>query len=310
MSGQTQPSSEQLAGTGAQQKEITLNLEKMREMTIYIATPMYGVQCFGLYTKSLMDTLSVCMQYGIKSEIYYLFNESLVTRARNYCAANFLKSKATHLLFIDSDVVWRAMDLMYMLHLVAEDPEKYKIMTGLYPKKTIAWEKVLHAAKSGRYDEEPWHLEKIAGDMVFNPDPTQYPDGKAPIFEPCRVKEAGTGFMLIERSVFEKYGEAHPELLYTPDHVREGEYQDGEKIYAYFDTIINEQNRYISEDYMFCQNAQKLGIDIWTLPMIELMHCGTYFFQGKLIDMALADVHATIDPEDAEKFSGHKSSEK
>ena len=44
MSGQTQPSSEQLAGTGAQQKEITLNLEKMREMSIYIATPMYGGQ--------------------------------------------------------------------------------------------------------------------------------------------------------------------------------------------------------------------------------------------------------------------------
>ena len=63
MSGQTQPSSEQLAGTGAQQKEITLNLEKMREMSIYIATPMYGGQCFGLYTKCLMDTLSVCMQY-------------------------------------------------------------------------------------------------------------------------------------------------------------------------------------------------------------------------------------------------------
>ena len=61
---------------------------------------------------------------------------------------------------------------------------------------------------------------------------------------------------------------------------------------------------------MFCQNCEKIGIDIWALPMVELIHCGTHFFQGKLIDMALADVHATIDPKDAEKMQGHQTSQK
>ena len=36
-------------------KNIQLNLEAMRKMHIYLATPMYGGQCYGLYTKSLMD---------------------------------------------------------------------------------------------------------------------------------------------------------------------------------------------------------------------------------------------------------------
>ena len=81
-----------------QTKEIQLNLPAMQKMKIFLATPMYGGQCYGLYTKSLMDTTSTLMHHGIEMQIYYLFNESLVTRARNYCVHNFLKSEATHML--------------------------------------------------------------------------------------------------------------------------------------------------------------------------------------------------------------------
>lgn len=293
-----------------EKREIQLNIEKMREMKLFIATPMYGGMCTGLYTKSLMDMTAVFMNHGIQSQIYYLFNESLITRARNYCVANFLRSEATHMMFIDSDIAWRAMDVMYMLHLITErqeDPDKrLRIFTGLYPKKTIAWEKVLHAAKSGAYDDNPIGLEQVAGDMVFNPLASEYPDGQAPVGEPVKVKESGTGFMIIERSVFDDYKEAYPEYLYTPDHLRENEFKRGEQIMAYFDCIINEQNRYLSEDYMFCQNCLKIGINIWTLPLVDLMHTGTYTFQGNLVRMAQAQVHATIDPAYAEKLATAK----
>lgn len=290
------------------QKQIQLNLEEMRKMKVYVGTPMYGGMCHGMYTKSLMDTVALGMQYGVPIQIYYLFNESLITRARNYVVANFLKSDATHLLFIDSDISWKALDLMYMLHVATERPD-IQILTALYPKKTIAWEKILIGAKSGKYDDDPRGLEKLAGDMVFNPDPIAYPDGRAPIFEPVKIKEAGTGFMLIHRDVFTKYADAYPEYLYTPDHLREGEFQRGEKIMAYFDCIINEQNRYLSEDYMFCQNCTKIGINIWTLPHIELMHTGSYVFQGNLVNMAQLDIHPTIQPEYSDKLA-QKAAEK
>ena len=42
---------------------------------------------------------------------------------------------------------------------------------------------------------------------------------------------------MIERSVFEEYGKAHPELWYTPDFIREGEFSPDRK-YAYFDCKI------------------------------------------------------------------------
>ena len=297
------------------QMRIALDIPKMQKMNIMICTPMYGGMCHGLYTKSLMDTTAVFMNHGIQSQIYYLFNESLITRARNYCVANFLKNDdATHLLFIDSDICWRAMDLMYLLHTMATR-EDIRVLCGLYPKKTIAWEKVLHVAKQGNphIEENPELLSKVAGDMVFNPLPDAYPDGKAPVFEPVQIKEGATGFMLIEKSVFKEYAESYPELEYTPDHIREGDFQRDETIHAFFDCIINDQNRYLSEDYMFSEYCNKIGINIWAMPMIELMHCGSYIFQGKLVDMALQGVHATLAPEDAEKIlnrSKEQSSEK
>lgn len=283
-------------------KEIQLNLEEMRKMRLFIATPMYGGMCNGLYTKSLMETCSHLQHYGIGSQLYYLFNESLITRARNYCVANFLKSECTHLIFIDSDIGWKSMDVLYMMHLIAENPDLYRILCALYPKKTIAWEKVLRAAKTGQFDNAPWELEQVAGDMVFNPLPDEYPDGQAPVYQPVKIKEGATGFMIIERKVFEEYAKAHPELLYTPDHLREGEFEPGEKITAFFDCIINKENRYLSEDYMFSEYVRELGIDIWALPLVELMHCGGHIYRGSIVKMAQAEVHATIAPEDVENM--------
>ena len=90
--------------------------------------------------------------------------------------------------------------------------------------------------------------------------------------------------------------------MYRPDHIREGEFKAREQICAFFDTIINEENRYLSEDYMFSENCRKLGIKIWALPHIELMHSGSYIYQGKIVDMANVGVHATLDPEHAQKI--------
>jgi hypothetical protein len=36
--------------------------------------------------------------------------------------------------------------------------------------------------------------------------------------------------------------------------------------------------------------------------MIELMHSGNYIYQGRIIDMANVGVHATLDPEHAQKI--------
>ena len=45
---------------------------------------MYGGQCSGMYTKASCDLATTATKYQIDVKFFYLFNESLITRARNY----------------------------------------------------------------------------------------------------------------------------------------------------------------------------------------------------------------------------------
>ncbi len=64
--------------------EIQIDMDKLRQCKLFIATPMYGGVCHGMYMKSSLDLQTLFMQYGIQSRFSFIFNESLITRARNY----------------------------------------------------------------------------------------------------------------------------------------------------------------------------------------------------------------------------------
>lgn len=139
--------------------EITIELSKLRKRKIFLATPMYGGQCHGMYTKSIADLAKICQAYEVDLKLFYLFNESLITRARNYCVDEFVRSDYTHLMFIDSDIGFDPNDVLTLATLADpedENPETRKeIICGPYPKKTIAWEKIKRAVDKGYADENP-----------------------------------------------------------------------------------------------------------------------------------------------------------
>ena len=193
-----------------------------------------------------------------------------------------MKSNKTHLMFIDSDIEFKPEDILTLWYFSILD-EKMDIVCGAYPKKNISWEKILAAANKGLADENPNVLEFYAGDFAFNVIESK----EYRLDEPMEVAEAGTGFMLIRRKAFEEFAKAHPERLYTPDSARLEGYEGSNKIIAYFDCIIDpESNRYLSEDYFFCQEIRKLGMRVWILPWIDLNHIGTYVFKGNLISVS------------------------
>ena len=260
--------------------KLEVTVEDLQKYSLFVGVPMYGGNCAGLFCKSTNDLSTMCAQYGIELKFYFLFNESLVQRARNYVVDEFIRSECTHLMFIDSDIGFKAKDVLSLLGIYASDPEKYDVLTGPYPKKTIAWEKVKQAVKMGKAEENPFMLDYYAGDYVFNPVKGQ---SSFKLDEPIEVAEAGTGFMLIPRKVLEKYEEAYPQYKYKPDHVRTENFDGTRKIMAYFDCGIDpETERYLSEDYFFCWNARKIGIKIHMCPWMEINHVGSHIFKGSM----------------------------
>jgi hypothetical protein len=263
--------------------ELKVNVEDLRKCKLFVATPMYGGNCVGLYMKACLDLQGMCLQYGIEVRFSFLFNESLITRARNYLVDEFLRSGFTHLLFLDSDILFNPQDV---IALIALDKD---VIGGPYPKKSINWRNVFRGAQriieNGHTNKfDPSELEAITGDYVFNavPGTTSFK-----VTEPLEVMEIGTGFMMVKRDVFDKFKEGYPELNYKPDHLGQAHFDGSRYIHAYFDTVIDPvSHRYLSEDYMFCQYWRKLGGQIWLCPWMRTQHVGTYAFTGDMSKIA------------------------
>ena len=286
--------------------KLEISTEDLRKYSLFVGVPMYGGQCSGLFAKATTDLSIMCTNYGIQIKFYYLFNESLVQRARNYVVDEFLRSDCTHLMFIDSDIGFRAKDVLSLLGIQISDPENYDVVTAPYPKKTIAWEKIKKAVELGKADENPFYLDYYSADFVFNPVRNIK---SFRIDEPVEVSEAGTGFMLIPRATFEKYEKEYPELKYKPDHVRTQNFDGSRDIMAYFDCQIDpESKRYLSEDYFFCYNARKVGMKVWMCPWMELQHVGSYIFKGHMGALASLGASPTADASSNKKSYGSKKS--
>jgi len=322
--------------------EIKIDIDALRKRKLFVGTPMYGGQAGGMYTRSMCDLTALCVRYGIEVRSYFLFNESLITRARNYVVDEFLRSDAEHLLFIDADIGFNPQDVIAMMAL--QDPNSgYDVIAGPYPKKCITWEKIKAAVDKGAVDNNPDLLEDFVGDFVFNPVIEPGQQKVIRLDEPAEVLEAGTGFMMIHRNTFKKYLETYPDIMYKPDHVRTEAFDGSRKIGQYFQSEIDRYNptktyesmikrikeggtvsqeeaqkaltetekkvaessdRYLSEDYLFCQNVRKAGMKVWLCPWMHLQHSGTYVFAGKLPALAAIGAAATADADLLKKFRG------
>jgi len=253
--------------------EISITKEMLQTKRLFVATPQYGGMNCGLYMKACLDLQGLCMQYGVQVKFSFLFNESLITRARNYLVDEFLRSDSTHMLFIDSDIHFNPQDVIALLALDKD------VIGAPYPKKAIKWSSVKKAVVKNP-DIEAHLLEKVTGDYVFNPVKGT---AQFSVTEPLEVLEIGTGFMMIKREVFPKFEAAYPELKYKPDHVGQANFDGSRYIHAYFDTVIDKvSERYLSEDYMFCQWWRNIGGQIYLCPWMKTSHIGTYHFQGDM----------------------------
>ena len=126
-------------------------------------------------------------------------------------------------------------------------------------------------------------LKQSLLDYVFNPV-YQVVDGKLTAQVQngmIKVKDIGTGFMLIKKSVIEIMMYKYEELQYKNNVAGYHTDKCADYFYTLFDTEIDPKSRaYLSEDYLFCKRWLECGGDCWLDLSINLNHTGSMDFQG------------------------------
>tara|TARA_E500000318_G_scaffold111424_1_gene129969 strand:+ start:485 stop:1237 length:753 start_codon:yes stop_codon:yes gene_type:complete len=238
------------------------------KVNLFVATPCYGSMLTEDYFHSILDLQNFCREEQIGLNIQTLGQESLVTRARNTLVANFLDNESfTHLLFIDADIGFEATSLKRFLEYDQE------VLCAPYPMKLISWDmipKLIEEGKDYRNLCHPYVLN------FSNKGDIQIKKGFA------EVLDAATGFMLIKRSCFTKMKEAYPELKYTTDQIINNKEFKSENTYLFFDTMKDDDGRYLSEDYAFSRRWQKIGGKIYADIGSKITHFGSYRYTGEL----------------------------
>jgi len=236
-------------------------------MKIYIATPMYGGIAKSFFVASLQNLVQVLNSRGHTVVHSSTTNESLITRARNTLAHQFMKSDYDALLFIDADHGFNAEDVALMV-----DSGK-DLIGAIYPMKTINWDNVRNAALLGLPN-----LSDYSGAFAINYLPeAQSFNGN----EPFKVRDIGTGMMFVRRNVFEALKTVVPVYKNNspmPDIAM------GEDIYEYFTTVIDPDGQILlSEDYAFCKFWRDLGNDVYAAPWVAITHSGDYNYDGRFL---------------------------
>ncbi len=224
----------------------------------------------------------------MRMQVLFHQGESLVTRARNNCVAQFLANPHwTHLFWIDADIGFSAQAAFRLLL------SGYDIAAGVYPLKRENWPHEGVPAGTTQQQFEAtftrYTVNAKVSEATARVELEVQPDGF------MKMTEAPTGFMVIKRAVFERLMASYPDLNYVPDSI--GETDQGLH-YRFFDVMVDpETRRYLSEDYGFCRLWSGLGESIYIDANSNLSHQGAKLYRGDFANSLLTSLpHAVGGP--------------
>jgi len=241
------------------QNEASYNLAGKK---LFIGLPAYDFKVSVKMAISLAEFCVKAQQHGVSIQMSNVSGCSVVSRVRNIIVNEFLESEAEHLLMIDSDMTFNADDIFRMLAWSQTKPIVAGV--GVARKK----EKVYFSSLD--QDED----NNIVMDKMGL----------------VKVKRVGTGFIMIQRNVFEVMRDAHPEWKYMDQNT-------GKMLQSFFD-FKSTPDGYIGEDYVFCDRAHEHGFTAWVDPTIRLGHMGVMEYEGSFGEDFL---YPLLKPIDAKK---------
>tara|TARA_A100001201_G_scaffold68511_1_gene63354 strand:+ start:979 stop:1854 length:876 start_codon:yes stop_codon:yes gene_type:complete len=251
--------------------------EDYKNIQLFVATPVHSEVSIH-YTQALIEFQQMCFKKKLKVS-FHLIKSSLVTQGRNLSVAGFLESKATHLLFIDSDIYFQGKSIFSMLKA-----DKH-IISVPYPLKTLMWDKAFQKMQEGRI--------KSADDIrrALHTYPMKVPDVNNINLNKgvMEVTDSPTGCMLIKREVIEKMIEKYPDKEIVQKTVINGKYVNKPNMWNFFDTLHDPKEKtYNGEDFAFCKLWRDIGGKCYAYVNDAIVHVGEHQYQGKFYDELIA----------------------
>ena len=206
-------------------------------MKIYIARHSYSD--VPLHTNSLLRLQKRFIQLGIELVFAAPFFDSHINRGRNRCADNFLKTDATHLLTVDSDIIFEPETLERCIK------SGYDFCGAPYPMK------------------DP-NRKHVIGNFIepYNIDENGF----------VEAHDIGCGFMLLSRTVFEKLAE-HAPVVHS-DIVGAG---FGDQYHVFYDSGADGK-QYLTEDWWLSRAWRSIGGKCWLDGQAQLGHFGGFIY--------------------------------
>ena len=200
----------------------------MKEIKLFVATPVHSDVSIH-YMQSMLKFQAECLSKSIHITID-MMKSSLVTQGRNTLVSHFLSDDCTHLLFIDSDILFYPNSIFKMID---KDVEVCSIP---YPMKLINWDKVFEK----NYDIPS--MTKLQKHTSGNKFPVKIKDAESDI--KCvdgliELNFAPTGCMLLKRQVFDKMILKYPKKIIKQETEIDGETIIKPNLYNFFDTHLH-----------------------------------------------------------------------
>tara|TARA_R100001163_G_C5055272_1_gene191751 strand:+ start:846 stop:1742 length:897 start_codon:yes stop_codon:yes gene_type:complete len=254
-------------------KEARNTTNEHGDLHLFVATPCHSEVSMH-YVNAIISLTKACHKRNIPIE-FSLIKSSLVTQGRNLCVSGFLDSKASHLLFIDSDIFINSSTIFKM---VKADKD---VISVPYPLKAFLWDKSLQQVKEGLIKTP----EQLA--QAGNTYPMRVPDKKDIQINNgvIEVTHSPTGAMLIKRSVFEKMIKAYPDKEIRQNTVINSQLITKKNMWNFFDTIHDPIDKsYLGEDFGFCRLWKDIGGKCHAYVLDEITHVGEHQYIGKFAD--------------------------
>lgn len=213
---------------------------------LVIFSAFYNYMGHAPYIAALLNTCMVLERVGIEWDFKCIYGDFHFDRALNQVMTQVMKSDATDIVVIDTDLHWKPEAILRML---GHDVD---IVSGSYRMKN------------------DW--VRYTGQVQFAPSGA--PAGRILADGTCLLAadRVTGGFTRFRTSALRRYAEAYPELHYH--------HNDGMSV-GFWHTEIKD-HVYRGHDYLQSDRWRAIGAELWIDPTFDITHYGMTGYEGNL----------------------------